>query len=118
MIINIALLIMLHITKSLSYRTIGSLIGSSLVTHNIYTSKVYCKPLSATTSASSSTTTATTVPLDRINPLLVKDKTPLFIDIQTNDILPAITSDLNKLKQDFNKMESILRNPKNGEAWG
>ena len=118
MFINIIVLIMLHITKSLSYRTVGSLLGTSLISHNIYSSKVQCKPLSASASTISTPVTSSLTSGSRTNPLLMKDYTPLFTDIQTDDILPAITNDLTKLKEDFNAIESILRNPKNGEAWG
>jgi len=49
---------------------------------------------------------------------MVKHSTPLFGELKAEHILPAVGFDLDKLKQDFNDLESIFREPQHGEAWG
>jgi Zn-dependent oligopeptidase len=78
------------------------------------------------------------------NPLLLKSSLPLFAEIKSEHILPAVSTDLNALKENFvgDKMEyllilsghnvqtsyliilisldfeAVLLNPQKGEAWG
>jgi len=49
---------------------------------------------------------------------MVKHSTPLFGELKAEHILPAVEFYLDKLKQDFNDLESIVREPQHGEAWG
>ena len=49
---------------------------------------------------------------------MVKHSTPLFGELKAEHILPAVEFDLDKLKQDFNDLESIFREPQHGKAWG
>ena len=53
------------------------------------------------------------------NPLLTKkDQLPLFRDIKAEHVEPAIGLNLKKLKEDFSNLETVLRNPQEGESWG
>lgn len=52
------------------------------------------------------------------NPLLKKDSLPLFEEIKSENVLPAVEYDLNQLKTKFSDLESLLLNPQSGDSWG
>jgi oligopeptidase A len=105
---------MIHISKMVSLKSIGGIVGSTILTHRLCSqSNVNCKPLHMSTA-----TVDTAAQAGISNPLLVKRSTPLFSELKAEHILPAVEFDLDKLKQDFNDLESIFREPQHGEAWG
>lgn len=61
------------------------------------------------------------VDLSTSNPLMQKSPTnqlPLFRDIKAEHVEPAIGVNLKRLKEDFQSLETVLRNPQEGESWG
>jgi len=52
------------------------------------------------------------------NPLLKTNSLPLFHEITPTNAKEAIEIEINKLKENFEKFENVLKNPQNGPAWG
>lgn len=107
---------MIRISKMVSLKSIGGILGSTILTHRLSCSQsntVNCKPLHMSTATVDHAAQASIN-----NPLLVKHSTPLFSELKAEHILPAVEFDLDKLKQDFNDLESVFREPQHGEAWG
>jgi oligopeptidase A len=76
------------------------------------------KPIKILNQAMRTYSTATCDPVvEKINPLLNKKHVPLFEEIKTDDVLPAIESDLKTLKSAFADFEALMKNPQEGEAW-
>lgn len=106
---------MIHISKMVSLKSLGGIVGSTILTHRLcsQSNNVNCKPLHMSTATVDHAAQA-----GLSNPLLVKHSTPLFGELKAEHILPAVEFDLDKLKQDFTDLESIFREPQHGEAWG
>lgn len=96
-----------------SYYGAGA-ITASLFSSNNYKGNSVCQPLRSTT------TDADIKQIEDIstNPLMKKGSLPLFTEIKSEHILPAVQEDLKTLKSNFQDFEAILLNPQMGEAWG
>jgi hypothetical protein len=80
---------MATILKALSFRSYGAgFLSSAYLTHSL-SKRARCEPLSTTSSSLTN------------NPLMNKKSTPLFAEIKSEHILPAIDQDLAALKSGF-----------------
>jgi hypothetical protein len=86
---------MTTILKALTFRSYGAgFLSSALCVHN-FSNRAACDKLAMSSSHSVPPASSAS------NPLLNHKSTPLFAEITAEHVLPAIESNLNKLKVDF-----------------
>lgn len=108
LLISVCVVTMFYRAASLRAYSVGVAGASFLSASNRRNAnRSVCEPMKMSTSTSSSIK----------NPLQIKNGLPLFKEITPDDVLPAVTEDLEGLKTKFSELESVLRHPETGDAW-